>query len=183
MRTRTTRGRQAGFSMVELLMAAFILAVGILGLSMLQVMSLRASRGSRSLSTAVEVGERLLDQVEMEGRLTWLNVTATQYTGSGITPVPNLQYVNQVGTVTVPGGFTIKGRTPDPASTDPLDHPATPYFTATVQRSANAVATGVDGLQVHDFTVQVTFIDTVQAGSTTATVPRTVTLTRRIVHA
>ena len=50
-----TRSGQAGFSMIEMLMTAFVLAIGLLGLCMLQAMSLRASRGSRSLETAVQV--------------------------------------------------------------------------------------------------------------------------------
>jgi prepilin-type N-terminal cleavage/methylation domain-containing protein len=167
--------RQAGFSMVEMLMAAFILAIGILGLSMLQVMSMRASRGSRSLTTAVQVAELMLDQVESEGRLSWLNVIDTEQ--SVPTPLPALQYVNQAGPVI--RTFTIKGRIPDASSTDPAD--VMPFFTATLTRSAAPVATGATQ-SVHDFSVNVSFADTVEAGSSATIVQRNVVLRRRIVH-
>ena len=47
--------------MIEMLMTAFILAVGILGLTMLLVMSLKGSRGGRSLTTAVLVGDNVME--------------------------------------------------------------------------------------------------------------------------
>jgi len=78
-RTRRLFKAQQGFTMVEMLMTAFILAVGIMGLSLLQVMSLKGARGGKSLSTAVQVGDAVMDRIEQEGRLTWLNVTANQY--------------------------------------------------------------------------------------------------------
>lgn len=175
LRIPSRPGRQSGFSMIEMLMAAFILAIGILGLSMLQVMSMRASRGSRSLSTAVQVAEQMLDQVESEGRLSWLNIIDT-IQGSPA-PLPPLQYVNQAGPVV--RTFTIKGRTPDVAATDPADN--LPFFTATLTRSAAAVATG-PAQSIHDFSVNVTFADTVQAGNSATVIQRNVVLRRRIVH-
>jgi len=42
--------------MVEMLMAAFILAVGILGLTILQTMAIRSNTGSGAMTTAVKVG-------------------------------------------------------------------------------------------------------------------------------
>jgi type IV pilus modification protein PilV len=176
LKTRSGRDAQAGFSMVEMLMAAFILAIGILGLSMLQVMSLRASRGSRSLTTAVQVAEAMLDQVEMEGRVSWLNVTDTQMAAAPAPPP--FQYVNQAGAVV--RTFTVKGRTPDATATDPAD--LQPFFTATLNRSQAAVATSASGQVIHDFTVNVTFADTVQANGTPTLIQRSVVLTRRILH-
>lgn len=179
------RQHQAGFSMLEMLMATFILSIGILGLSMLQVMSLRASRGGRNLTTAVQVAEQVLDQIEMEGRVTWLNVSATQRAGAGITVVPNLKYIPLVNAVSspyeIPGGFTVKGRAPDSASSDPLDNPASPYFRAFIGRTGPANP-AIGGLAVNDYTVTVTFDDTVLAGSTTTVIQRNVVLTRRILH-
>ena len=163
---------QAGFSMIEMLMTAFILAIGILGLSMLQVMSLKASRGSRSLTTAVQVGEMVMDRIEMEGRLSWLNVTDSAYTVP--TALTTLQYVNQAAPVV--NTFNIKGQVPQPSSPDPADQ--NPYFTVTTTRiNPVVVTTG----QLHDFVVTVDFVDIVDA-NTSAAIHRTFTLTRRVLH-
>jgi Tfp pilus assembly protein PilV len=62
------RTREAGFSMVEMLVAAFIMAIGILGLTMLQTYAIRAQTESRSTEQAVMIGMRVLDQAEMLGR-------------------------------------------------------------------------------------------------------------------
>lgn len=182
---------QAGFSMIEMLMTAFILAIGILGLSMLQVMSLRASRGSRSLTTAVQVGEAVMDQIEMEGRLSWLNITDTKH--SPPTALAGLKYVNTVaGSVLIPATppdtFNIKGETPH-ASPDPGD--ALTYFTVTTttipgNQESFPYLSPQTGLpvaieQLDDFIVRVDFSDVVNP-TTNVAVPRSATLFRRILH-
>lgn len=177
---RPTLKTQAGFSMIEMLMTAFILAVGILGLTMLQVMSMKASRGGRSLTTAVQVAELVMDQVEMEGRTSWLNRTDTQIGNASITPIAGLEYVGQPGAVV--NFFNIKGQIPQPSSPDPAD--VATYFTVTTSllngtSPANHVAAGVG--QMDDYIVTVDFVEAVNP-TTSAPVHRTVTLTRRIFH-
>ena len=154
-----------------MLMTAFILAVGILGLTMLQVMSMQSSKGGRNLTTAVQVADRVMDQVEMEGRLSWLNITDTQY--SAPTALATLKYV---GVASVVESFNLRGSAPDATSTDPTDHDA--FFTVTTTQAAQAAA-AVTG-QMHDYTVLVEFFDSVD--STKAPIKRSVTLTRRIIH-
>ncbi|MBL0312623.1 MAG: prepilin-type N-terminal cleavage/methylation domain-containing protein [Holophagaceae bacterium] len=172
---RTNHSRcntQAGFSMIEMLMTAFILAVGILGLSMLQVMSLKASRGSRSLTTAVQVGEAVMDQIEMEGRLSWLNITDSQRTNP--TAINGQKYLTIAsGADNAPGEvFDINGKLLPPA--DPNT-----YYTVTTQRVANPIV-GVTG-QINDFVVRVDFMETVRADNS-APIHRSVTISRRILH-
>jgi prepilin-type N-terminal cleavage/methylation domain-containing protein len=170
MRTRPL-ATQAGFSMVEMLMTAFILAIGILGLTMLQVMSLQGSRGGRSLTTAVQVADRVMDQIELEGRLTWLNTTDTQFTAPAAPGA--LQFINGA---TVKQSYDLQGKYLGP----PTDPPAPgQFFTVTTTRLATAVGAGPTG-QIHDFTVRVDFTDNVDVNN--AAVPRSVTLTRRILH-
>lgn len=173
MRRRSTRANQAGFSMVEMLMAAFILSVGILGITMLQVVSLRTARGGQNLTTAIQVAERVMDQVELEGRLSWLNITDSQYSTPGTTtPLTHLQYINNT---TVPDQtFNISGQ---PAAIDPVD--TTPVFT--MHMVQNLVSTGTDG-KVTDVQVLVTFTDMISTADNTTPIKRTVNLTRRIVH-
>lgn len=166
--TRSGRKAQAGFSMVELLMAAFILSIGILGVTMLQIMSIKAARGGQSLTTAVHVADRVMDQVELEGRLTWLNNTDSNYTTPGA--LSDLQYLmaGDVATQT----FDIHG--------EPTTVADDAFFTVnTTKAPIQATASGVTGAMT-DVTVVVDFVDAVDAASTPIT--RTVTITRRIVH-
>jgi prepilin-type N-terminal cleavage/methylation domain-containing protein len=163
---------QQGFSLVEMLMTAFILAVGIMGLTLLQMMSLKGARGGKSLATAVQVGEMVMDQIEMEGRLSWLNITASNFNPTALT---SLQYVNQT-TLAIPLTFTIKGQVPVSSAPDPADSNA--FYTVNFVR-ANDVAAGTGAIS--DFTLTVAFSDAVNP-TTNAAIPRTVMLTRRILH-
>lgn len=163
---------QRGFSMVEMLMTAFILAVGVMGLTLLQVMSLRGARGGKSLATAVQVGEMVMDQIEMEGRLSWLNITATQYTP---VPLTTLKYVDKA-TLAAPLAFTIKGQVPVPSAPDPADSTAF-YAVNFVKTDVAAAGTGT----ISDFTLTVNFSEAVNP-TTNLPIPRTVTLTRRVLH-
>lgn len=162
---------QAGFSLVEMLMTAFILAVGILGLTMLQVMSMKASRGGRSLTTAVLVGEQLMDRVEMQGRLSYLNRTDTTVknrSNADFTPA-NLKYIAQAGPFS--DYFDVNG-TSVATKTDPNK-----FYEVTTTRADAAVS--VDSV-ISDYTIQIQFWD--QVDQANAPIPRTVTLTRRIIH-
>ncbi|WP_005037361.1 prepilin-type N-terminal cleavage/methylation domain-containing protein [Holophaga foetida] len=170
MTQRRLPNRQAGFSMVEMLMAAFILAIGLLGLAMLQTMSLRASRGGKSLHTAVQVAERVMDQIEMEGRLGWLNITDSNYSTPGT--LSQLQFIGKGTTVYL--GFDAAGvaTTSAPVSSKP-----SAFFVAAA--SEGAAVTGSTG-KYSDYTVTVTFADQTDASGSAIT--RTVTLTRRVLH-
>jgi prepilin-type N-terminal cleavage/methylation domain-containing protein len=166
---------QAGFSMVEMLMTAFILSIGILGLTMLQVMSMKASRGSRSLTTAVQVAEQVMDQAELEGRLSWLNITDTNNAAPTLSDLPNIKYItipalgNLVETFNAKGGVTVA------TSLDPVEK--NPFFTVTTTRIPfNAATTG----RISDISVQVQFVDAVDNSNTP--IQRTISLTRRILH-
>ncbi|WP_005033775.1 prepilin-type N-terminal cleavage/methylation domain-containing protein [Holophaga foetida] len=173
------RSLQAGFSMVEMLMAAFVLAIGLLGLATLQLMSLKASRGGKSLSTAVQVAERVMDQIEMEGRLSWLNVTDSAYAAP--TALSNLNYIgkNFVAEGDFSGKLYLTFDDQGKAVADaPVsgDKPSGRYV-ATVE--ASAPTNGGTG-RVSDFTVIIEFAD--QADQNSVAIVRTVTLTRRILH-
>ena len=65
-----------GFSMVELLMAMFIFAIGLLGLMSLQAATLRQSGTSRLRGTASFVAHTVLDRILAEG----LESSAERYT-------------------------------------------------------------------------------------------------------
>lgn len=60
---------ESGFSMVELLIVALILAVGLLGLTALQVMNLSQSSGGRARNSAAYIAQTAFELIEAEGRL------------------------------------------------------------------------------------------------------------------
>ncbi len=121
--------KQLGFSMVEMLMAAFILAIGILGLTALQTMSVRASTSSRGLTTGVLVAERILDEIEANAR----NTLLYRRSSPAVTLPSNLQNI----LTPLARTYNFAGR---PCAGDPID--PTPYFTATVL-SNPATDTGI----------------------------------------
>lgn len=164
------RRQEAGFSMVEMLMTAVILAVGILGLTMLQLMSIRTARGAKNLTTATQLAEHIMDRVEMEGRLTWLNSTQSKLQ----TP-PVLSTLDYIGKAKIVQNFTAAGLTPQPTSAKLEERH--PFFTVTyVQGAAPAATAG----KVSDCTVTVDWTEQVDGKG--KSVPRSVTLMRRIVH-
>ncbi len=155
-------------------MTAFIMAVGILGLTALQVMSLKATRGSRSLGTAILVAEQVLDQAEREGRLSWLNLTDTNATNPAA--LAGLKYINLASDSSVVDKFNSKGGPVDASSMDLTE--AMTFFTATTTRVAPTKAkTG----SLSELTVVVQFVD--EADKSGIGVKRYVRLNRVITHA
>jgi len=166
---------QAGFSMVEMLMTAFVLAVGLLGLTMLQVMSMKASRGSRSLTTAIQVAEQVMDQAELEGRLSWLNITDTNNAAPALTDLPDIKYIVIPADGDLVETYNARGGVTNATSPDPVEQNT--FFTVTTTRVPfDAAATG----RISDISVQVQFVDDVDASN--APIQRTISLTRRILH-
>lgn len=56
-------GSQAGFSMVELLIAVVVLAVGLLGLAELQITAMRANAQSQSMVAATALAKEIIEEV------------------------------------------------------------------------------------------------------------------------
>lgn len=172
---------QRGFSMVELLVAAFVLGVGILGLTLLQVAAIRVNTSSSNTSRALAIADRTLETTAMEGRRSMLWKT------EGRTPASSsYTYVGSTGTV--PRYVTLSGK----SFTDESAAKATGELVFTVKvtpsETIDAQAT-VDGASTilgrsTIFTVEVSYIDLVVNKSGTQTsVPRYVRLARRVSHA
>ena len=154
---------QAGFSMIEFLITAFILAIGILGLTMLQVMSMRASTGSRALNTAVMVGEGVLESIQSEGRQRMLflkfagTAPTTTYFGAGTVT----QYYAFDGTL--------------------LASATNAFYTAVITKTDVVALSAAGGTK--QFKLVLTFADTPNPAAPTTTITRTVTLTRQVAYA
>jgi Tfp pilus assembly protein PilV len=154
------RSRQAGFSLIEFLLAAFVMAIGILGLTMLQVMSLRGGTGSRALNTAVVVGEGVLESIQAEGRqsMLFLKAQTAAPTATYFVTGPLTQYYAFDGTLLAN---------------------ATNSFYKVQIANADVVALSAAG-GTKRFTLTITFTDSV---TPTTTILRTVTLTRQVAYA
>ncbi|WLT32907.1 prepilin-type N-terminal cleavage/methylation domain-containing protein [Geothrix sp. PMB-07] len=161
--SRLWRTRQYGFSMIEFLITAFVLAVGVLGLALLQVMSIRSSSGSRALNTAVMVGEGVLESIQSEGRqrMLFLKFSGTAPATTYFGPDPITQYYAFDGTLMA-------------SSTNS-------FFTAVIS-SVDVVAISAAG-GTKRFTLVLTYTDTPNPANPTATITRTVTLTRQVAYA
>lgn len=188
MKSRTLprrRAAQAGFSMVEMLMAAFILAIGILGLSMLQTMSLKATRGSKSLTNAVQIADRIMDQIESEGRLSWLNLTATSFGPPGA--LPTLTFVNKGSTQylafneaydSTTNISSVAPATSAPVAGKPALSPTVRYVATIVEGTTTTVAGGTGSTTSYQVTVE--FADELNTSGARAV--RTVNISRSILH-
>lgn len=85
---RTEARRQvAGFSLVEMLVAAFIMAVGLLGLATLQMMSIRTAGVGTRLTAGVQLAERILECASAEATQSYLGAK------SGVAPTASALYV------------------------------------------------------------------------------------------
>jgi Tfp pilus assembly protein PilV len=159
--------------MIEMLVTAFILGIGILGLTMLQAMTIRGARGGSSQTVAIEVAEMVMDQIEMEGRLSWLNLTASQLAVPA--PMTTLTYIGHVP-LAAPLNYTIKGQTPVANAPNPVD--SATYYQVTIS-SADIGAAG-NGT-ITNYTVLVKYSEQTSA-TTGLPVPRQVQITRSILH-
>lgn len=155
---------QHGFTMVEFMITAVILAVGILGLTALQVMAFRSNAGSRSLNTSIYIANHILDAATIEGRISWNNVT-----GAVVLTPPAAVYLNPAGGdlteyYSQTGVVVGSGATP----------PAAYVFTAVTKCTADlGAATANGGGKTTLVEVTITYKDT-------PTLTRTVVFQRRV---
>jgi Tfp pilus assembly protein PilV len=160
--------------MVEMLLTAFIMAVGLMGLTMLQAMTFRGQASSGNQAVAVQLANQVLDRAAMIGR------NSLDCARNGIAPP-----------VVVPNFFN--GNTPvvlifshDGERVPPGVQPAFFTATSTALTAAGAGAAGVvnpvKGLGgIAQLTVVVQWTDTTAANGTP--VNRSVTIQRQINYA
>lgn len=167
---------RAGFSMVEFLLVAVILSVGLLGLAALTAMSVRGFGGSRIRGVASNLAGSVLDRLALDGRMS----SAIRYNG---TTIPATALVanaadDAVNTYVDPStGFTTYDLQGQPSN-------ATPVFTVTWVRRASktALSPAPTSLSANaEVVVNVAWNEAIKnnAGVTT-TVPRFLSFSRSI---
>ena len=154
-------GDQAGFSMIEMLMAAFIMAVGLLGLAMLLVMSVHSGAGGRLRTMGIAVGQSVLELVDTEGRQQRLFRTLDP---ADAAPALSAYYST---TTPVTRTYNIYGTAVNAASADPLERAA--IYTATSTCSKDATGATATSGSVYTFRVVVTYTDSAGTGGGTTT--------------
>lgn len=139
MRTRhaSTRRREPGFSIVELLMAAFILGIALLGLAALMTTSIAQGGSSRKRGTAALIAHSLLDRIQAEGAL----AAAERYnSGTGTVTSTGWYFIDPAGfsahTSTASEGSTNKYGTYDVLGNFVPSNDPNKIFTVSWQRLA-----------------------------------------------
>jgi len=154
---------QQGFSMVEMLVAAFIMAIGILGLTMLQTLSIRTNASSRSRTTAIQVADRFMDQAEALGRNSLLVARSKETPPTTISP-------DYFGSAIITRYANYDGTTSTEAS----------YFTVTIQPTDVATEyAGIGGIKL--LTITVSWKESSSSANTL--IDRNVVISRRISYA
>ena len=176
---------QRGFSLIEMLAAAFIMAIGILGILTLQMMAIRATRGTSNMGTAARIAGRIIDQAELEGRLSWLNITDGNKIAPSLEDLNGFQlkYINLDTSKELVEQYNVKGGLigeVSEGSGDPMDNMV--FFTVATRRESIDTGDALNQVvgSISDFKVRVTFADVV--GPDKQPITRTFNLSRRIIH-
>ena len=93
------RGGQAGFTLIEVMVAVLILGVGLLGLALLQTMNVRFVQSANFRTQATNLGYELLDQVRAN------RVSMAAYTGNYAALTADADCVAPRGTNLTPALF------------------------------------------------------------------------------
>ena len=128
------------FTMVEFLLAAFILAVGLLGLGALQVATVAGGGGSRTRMAAAALGNNTLERVLAEARLVYqgygLGVEPAQadprYTEPGLSEWVERFDRDGLPTAAESGFFTVTVSRSEPGGLTPSPLATAREFRATV---------------------------------------------------
>lgn len=153
--------------MVEFLMAAFILSIGLLGLIALQIAAMNQGAGARGRTTATYIADWVLQRAQVEGQQSYLVKLggATTAYASVFTTSPG-----QAVTATTFGGFNVDGvQVTDTNGNNITDLAAqvldankrTPIFRATWLRRAynGTTAPTSTSAQSQEFVVNVTWVE------------------------
>lgn len=178
---------EAGFTMVELLITAFILGIGLLGLAALQTMAVRGYSGSKIRDAGANLASSILDQLAADGRLTAVQRATDPATVSTTALLANAaldtatayQVRNKAGVVQTQ--FNLRGGPIEPTSAD-LDE-SSPVFTATyvvLTNGKDGDPVGASGQMAREVIVNVTWREAIQQSGATALQDRNLSVSRYV---
>lgn len=165
--------RQRGFSLAELMITALIFGVGLLGLAALQVSTLRNNSGGRNRVTAAGLAEGCLGAIQAEGSLSWSYAAGVMGTSAAYPITRVYTGGTQTGTF---GTFDVNGQ-PVAANAE------TRTFSVAWQRLDATAATpknAINGMNMNEFVVTVTWQDQALDGSGQALAATTLSLSRLV---
>jgi type IV pilus modification protein PilV len=177
---------QRGFSLVELLLTAFILSIGLLGLAALQASAMRGHLGSKTRDAAAYFASSVLDRLKADGQVT----AAQRLNNQAISPAAilasapldtQISYQAPNSSGTLQSQFNIRGGPLEPTSGN-LDE-STPMFTANFVVRSN----GKDGDpaptsqgMTREVVVNVTWQEAVSAAGATTLQSKSISMSRYI---
>lgn len=171
------RGAQAGFTMVEFLIAAFIMAIGLLGLTALQILALRSTTTSRGMSTSVLVGDGVVERINTEARQSYLGMIFSS------APTGGTRYL---GKAPLAPGIKPTDPVPGGAVVDYFDFAGTPltsavgaYYTVSTWVDSRTLGSGSTDV----FVVRVEFNESPDPAKPGQFVKHAMNLIRTVVHA
>jgi prepilin-type N-terminal cleavage/methylation domain-containing protein len=113
----SARHSESGFSMIEMIVAIFILTIGLLGVASAIGYALMASNSGRGLTNAKLLVVSALEQMETlrdSGQLNFAEISNSQVSGSSFTGFPT----TFVPVSTTPGPDFVYGTVDDPGATN-----------------------------------------------------------------
>lgn len=170
------RQRPNGFSLIELLMTAFILGIGLLGLAALQTMGIRAFGASRQRDAAAYMASNLLDHFQSQGRIALALRESGQPVPASLALLQAPQGVEQTYAVNGLSGFTLDGQ--PVADADGVFHV---FYTVLAPRAGAIPAAST--VQGNEVVVNVRWRESVPtAGGASVVQDRWLSMTRFIAH-
>jgi hypothetical protein len=163
--------------MIEFLLAAFIMAVGLLGITALQILALRSTTTSRGLSTSILVSEGVMERVNAEARQSYMGMvfsaapTATPRYITKAPVAPGVQPTDPVPAGAIKDYFDFAGT--------PMTTAAGAYYTVSTWVDSQVLGSGSTDV----FRVRVEFNESPDPNNPGQFLKHSINLTRTVVHA